>query len=435
MRSFMLDNIEIITVHYNTPDLLDKLYESIRKYIGNDILFRVIDGSEMVYDKFVKLEKTDPYFKFQRQGFNIHHGNGMNKAIETSTKEYILILDSDCIVLKEGLIEKMLSLINENTYGVGHIVKTDDHGFDTNSITDFILYLHPKTMLLRRSEYFKYKPFKNHGAPCIYSMLDINNKSAFNILEHMPDLDEYVYEKGRGTVARFGYGLRTLRSAKKHESTKTLFNILVRTSRRPKYFKDCINSIRLQTYSNYKIIVSYDDDETYKYVKEYRNITSVKVERKDIPTDRPTFVDERLGKKRLYAPYNLYFNEMVKLCDPGAYIIILDDDDIFTTSDALYRLYFTIRTSDDIIFWRVAFPNRVVPSDKNFGERPICCDIASCGFTFNVKHWIDWDSWTMGDFRTSSMLFNKIKNRYFINKVLTGLQRQTANGLGRRDDK
>ena len=50
-----------------------------------------------------------------------------------------------------------------------------------------------------------------------------------------------------------------------------LINILIRTSGRPVYFKKCIDSIRKQDYSNYRILISYDTKEDLKYIKSNTN--------------------------------------------------------------------------------------------------------------------------------------------------------------------
>ena len=42
---------------------------------------------------------------------------------------------------------------------------------------------------------------------------------------------------------------------------KPFINILVRTSGRPLYFKKCIESIKIQNYNNYRILISYDNEE------------------------------------------------------------------------------------------------------------------------------------------------------------------------------
>ncbi len=211
------------------------------------------------------------------------------------------------------------------------------------------------------------------------------------------------------------------------------FNILLRTSGRPGYYKKCLESVLRQTYKKFRIIVCYDDDETFDYVKHSNVHYSVRVNRIEIPSPRP-FISDNVTGQRLYSPYNLYFNSMKQLCDPNGFIVFLDDDDNFIDHDALLRLYFNIKSKEDMLFWRVKFPNKLVPNDEFFGLKPACFQIASCGFSFHAKYWMDWDDYNLGDYRVASTLYNQISNKVYIDKALTGLQRNEANGLGMRDD-
>jgi hypothetical protein len=49
-------------------------------------------------------------------------------------------------------------------------------------------------------------------------------------------------------------------------------------------------------------------------------------------------------------------------------IIYLDDDDALNDENSLYDLSNEIQNEDQFIMWRVKFPNRLVPSNENFGN-------------------------------------------------------------------
>lgn len=57
-----------------------------------------------------------------------------------------------------------------------------------------------------------------------------------------------------------------------------LINILIRTSNRPNGFARIIDNIRSQTYKNYRIIVSVDNDETEEYVRKYKDVEYIRLE-------------------------------------------------------------------------------------------------------------------------------------------------------------
>ena len=67
------------------------------------------------------------------------------------------------------------------------------------------------------------------------------------------------------------------------QDVKVEFNILIRTSERPNFFKKCVDSIFNQKYKGkINIYVSCDTYETYEYVKKYDKIKYIFIEKKKI---------------------------------------------------------------------------------------------------------------------------------------------------------
>lgn len=202
-----MNNIEIISVHYKTPDYIYTQYNSVRKFYPK-IHYRIIDGSDNNVKYFEDLEKNDINFKVNRFGYNIHHGPGMDYAIKSSKFEFLLILDSD-VCLKKPLIEDMFK--NFKGYATGKKIIVNSDGFEswqkpkTNHNFKYI-YIHPYCMLLKKSEYLKFNPFIKHGAPCIQSMIDINKQQKSELLSDFI-IEEYVDLKVRGTRKIWGLGL------------------------------------------------------------------------------------------------------------------------------------------------------------------------------------------------------------------------------------
>jgi len=203
-----MQNVEIISVHYKTPDYIYKQYESVRKFYPN-IKYRIIDGSDDSKIYFLDLEKKDNNFSVNRFNYNIHHGPGMDYAIRSSDKEFLLIIDSD-VSLKKPLIDEMF--LNFSGYCVGKRIIINSSGYeswqktntgDRNFIYD---YIHPYCMLIKKSEYVKYRPFKKHGAPCIDNMIDIHNNKKQIELSHF-NIEDYVNLEIRGTRKIWGIGL------------------------------------------------------------------------------------------------------------------------------------------------------------------------------------------------------------------------------------
>jgi glycosyltransferase involved in cell wall biosynthesis len=210
---------------------------------------------------------------------------------------------------------------------------------------------------------------------------------------------------------------------------KPLINILVRTSGRPNYFKDCIKSIYSQTYKNWNLIIGVDNKNTLLYTQSSlgRDVT-YNYSKLIIPSAPDS------NEYGLKFPYNLYLNDLQNEVKDG-YVIYLDDDDRLQDKHSLLKLTNVIKTDDDFVIWRVKFPNRLVPSDKNFGVPPVMKDISGIGFSFHIKNKEIWEPYKRGDYRVAKKLYDKIPNKIFLNEIITTLQREIEDGMGKKDDK
>lgn len=126
-------------------------------------------------------------------GYNIGHGRGMDAAIKMCKTKFALIFDSDIVMVKSP-IEKMLEMMEEDTFGVGYLEKTGLDGFEYGAHSfhkeqGFMWMLHPFFHLLQVSEYFKFHPYVHHGAPCYLTALDIHNRGLESkIIKQFPGL-------------------------------------------------------------------------------------------------------------------------------------------------------------------------------------------------------------------------------------------------------
>ena len=113
--------VTALTINYNTPDYLDRLLRSFRKYY--DIPYLVIDGSDEAY--------YQPIADFSRKykvdlihfNYNIHHGPGMAYGINQINSDQILLVDSDMIIHGGGWLEMMMDELKPESYGIGDIQK------------------------------------------------------------------------------------------------------------------------------------------------------------------------------------------------------------------------------------------------------------------------------------------------------------------------
>ncbi|GAB3357545.1 MULTISPECIES: methyltransferase domain-containing protein [Giesbergeria] len=207
-------SIPVITVSYNTPELLDNLLSTFReKYPHNP--FYVIDGSDE--ENLAKVKTIVAKFNnvfLTAFGYNIHHGPGMAWAINNlPLTGPTLFLDSDIEIVRAGFIENLLELLKPNMYGVGAVGCINREGFNVDESPDGIQYLHPICMLCN-IEVVKQWPLPiKHGAPMTETMLALHDSGMSNLLKNVPwvmnDISSgnpriFIDHKGQGTVFKTG---------------------------------------------------------------------------------------------------------------------------------------------------------------------------------------------------------------------------------------
>ena len=220
----MIENIEILTVNYNTPDLIDRMIKSVCEIEG-DYPIRIIDGSDKEPFKSKIIEICDKYenVKLEQQGWNIHHGRGLDLGVSTSNYEWVILMDSDGFI-SQPIIEKTYNCaIENNKMMVGRSVYVNTAGISEGrkySIQHPIRYFHASYLLFNKNYYLELKKqnagFIHHGAIAIKMMIylymnGLSDKVGIDIWEYLqiPDneMDNYFHYGGRGTVNRFGYNL------------------------------------------------------------------------------------------------------------------------------------------------------------------------------------------------------------------------------------
>lgn len=188
------------------------------------------------------------------------------------------------------------------------------------------------------------------------------------------------------------------------------FNILIRTSMRPEFFKLCINSILTQKYNNYHIYICYDNTESLSYLNQYKltkNITFF-------------FIENDSTEKY---KFNLYNNTLMDMVNDG-FIIFLDDDDVLTHNLCLKIINENIIDENSVLMWKFMRPDKLV-YPKNIDDIKIGeIDTTSLCFNCKYKNLSKWSDKQCGDFYFYSELFKKLKemnidNIIKVNYILT----------------
>lgn len=188
--------------------------------------------------------------------------------------------------------------------------------------------------------------------------------------------------------------------------------LLIRTSNRPIFFFNMMQSIQKQTYKNIITIVHTDNkNDTYAY-------GDILIQGKKIESENA-------------APYNLYCNTLLKTVpDTDGYYMFLDDDDIFFDNNVIERLV-KASNPDSINICRVMrwnfeiFPKRW--KDPRYGAQTEC-------FMIHTKHRLlaEWWDKKGGDYDYSRKI-QEILPSNFIEDIIS-CKPQEGKGNGKAHD-
>ena len=201
---------------------------------------------------------------------------------------------------------------------------------------------------------------------------------------------------------------------KMSHTPEKLINILIRTSNRPEYFKNCIESILKQNYQNYRIYICYDKKESLDYLEPFKDYANI--EYFFITVDSP----EKYK-------FNLYLNTLMERVKDG-YIIFLDDDDNFCHDEVFNILNNTIDETS-VVIWNFFRSDKLIyPSNAlkiNLGAISGCA-IVSHKNNFKNCYWVDKQ---YGDFNfLNKVIENNNPNIRLLNLILS--ENQSKDRIG-----
>jgi len=209
-----IQSIPLISVSYNSAELVDELLGSFRKHYRN--LVTIIDGSNAEYVPAIAAVCAKyPDVKFIHFDYNIHHGPGMAWAYQSlSLRGPVLVLDSDVLVLNPGLVEALAAELKPGMYGVGYVNHVNEGGFDVNYTEGAVRYLHPACMLCNIEVVRQWPMPTKHGAPNIEPMLAIHRAGKHELVAGVQWVKDdfsptflpkhYLRHDWQGTVVRTG---------------------------------------------------------------------------------------------------------------------------------------------------------------------------------------------------------------------------------------
>lgn len=214
-----IDTIPVISVSYNSAELIEDLLSSFRAHYRNPVT--IIDGSgEQHYRAIEAVCARYDDVRFIHFDYNIHHGPGMAWAFQNlELQGPVLVLDSDVFILKRGFLEDMAQRLQAGMYGVGYVNHVNEGGYDVDYEEGAVRYLHPACMLVNIDVLRRWPMPTKHGAPMTEPMLALHRAGQSQLVQGIDWLREdflntstgerhFLRHDWQGTVKRSGgYGL------------------------------------------------------------------------------------------------------------------------------------------------------------------------------------------------------------------------------------
>lgn len=256
----------------------------------------------------------------------------------------------------------------------------------------FYLELYPCYQEHLKTSYEAYSHFTTHG---IKEKL-LPNRAIFTLIQASQSL---LLQRRLATLPQ---------SISSEPNQPPLIYILTRTYRREQLFKSCVDSLLSQHYPHLRHLVSYDDVETFQYLRQYSHIHKI---------------IDLTSQKLLKMHPNQYIDCLydVILSDNPGWVMVLDDDDCFTTNRALNYLQQFLIDPKSIVIWQLYRSDKMIyPIDK---ENPMVGEIGSCCYLYHSSMIQKgfWKPGGIGDFSFFQHLFQKTKTHTYVDYPLTGV--------------
>lgn len=172
-----LKDVTVLICQRKTKDLITLCLESLLNYYP-DVNVLVVDGDSQDDSSLYLKFKSTLYPNVQlwdRKGVN-SHGVTMDEAIKSRIQtKYVLLMDSDVIMIRPGMIEGMIVDMELGFYATGALMRVTRENYAIGlpkNEDDVLEYIHPSTGMYDVEKYKKMSPFVDHGAPCVYNMID-----------------------------------------------------------------------------------------------------------------------------------------------------------------------------------------------------------------------------------------------------------------------
>jgi hypothetical protein len=399
-------SIVIPTMWYSRKTLKALLIYDKSEYIKEIILIDNNPGSKPVLSGIRKL-------RYYTRGHNIFVNAAWNWG--ASLANYELLICNDDLIFNN--FDEVMSLISKSDFDIiGINVSKSEKPTQLEPIYDFpsksygcFLYVKnyvyiPEQFKIWFGDNFLFRFNKNRG---ILRYLNLFFEKSTTV-DSDPSFRQFICKNSTRMYNQW------------MNPSNTDFNIIIRTSGRPNYFKNCIESIkRHYTYAKLHIIIDHIED------LEYVKLSAHDFDYNYYLVNQETvknFCDKIKITRRQFI-FNYYFN-IVKPFLKG-WCMFLDDDDLL-----MLRPDFT-PNRNNIYLYKIKIGERIVPGEENFGKQPVLNDISGISIIFHSTQMVDWTPQRGGDFEFITAMFKKC-NPIKVNLILS--KTQTIGNFGKRND-
>ncbi len=206
-------------------------------------------------------------------------------------------------------------------------------------------------------------------------------------------------------------------------SSNGKLNVIIRTSNRPNYFKNCIDSIKkLYMPNEIKFHITIDEYKDLCYVQQ--NLMGYDYNFYFIDKEKIENICKNINITKPQRTPNYYFNVVRPFLN--GWCFFLDDDDVTLNKIDIKNLKY-----GNIYIYKTKINNKIIPSNKNFNNNIVINDISGLCIVFHSDIMIDWTPQNGGDYFFISELYKKY-NCIWIDEILSHPQKSL--NQGKRND-
>jgi len=357
-----MTKIKILTIN-DTDYKIYSQYISITMFISRKLKLDVITNNN--FDLFTDISIV-----------NKSNSSNLTDYIINSSDDYVLFINKNYVFYKKGIIKYLLSGIKDNA-----VIGNSSYLFINVSKSDI-----SNVVNVDASEYLK----SYYDDEVVINKV-IHHKTKQNIISN---------------VIQNKTPIKPTIKVKTPINNKQKVNILIRAFGNNEHFNNCYDSIRNQAFSNYKIIVSYESDDTLNYLKQYQ-------------LDKIIHISPN---KRLNV--NRHWNILYDYISDEGYTIQLNESNSFINKNSLLNMMRIASPNKLFIFKNKLKPHLSIPSDDDIRLHNIVKHrISFNNILFNNKYksMIVWNENTINDYNVIMDLHKTINNTTFVTTPILNL--------------